>query len=40
MARPEESDREECLQVIPECGHLVPLEKPEEFHQAVSEFLR
>ena len=27
------------LEVIPECGHLIPLEKPAEFHGAVTEFL-
>ena len=27
------------LEVIPECGHLIPLEKPAEFHRAVTEFL-
>jgi pimeloyl-ACP methyl ester carboxylesterase len=27
------------LVVIPECGHLPPLEKPEEFHEAVIGFL-
>ena len=27
------------LEVIPECGHLIPLEKPVEFHRAVTEFL-
>ena len=28
------------LQVIPQCGHLPPLEKPGEFARAVTEFLR
>ena len=27
------------VEVIPECGHLIPLEKPEEFHRAVTAFL-
>jgi pimeloyl-ACP methyl ester carboxylesterase len=27
------------LEIIPECGHLIPLEKPSEFHQAVTKFL-
>lgn len=27
------------LEIVPECGHLVPLEKGEEFHQAVTGFL-
>jgi pimeloyl-ACP methyl ester carboxylesterase len=27
------------LAIIPECGHLPPLEKPDEFHAAVTEFL-
>ena len=27
------------LEIIPECGHLIPLEKPVEFHQAVTKFL-
>jgi len=27
------------LEVIPECGHLVPLEKADEFHRAVTGFL-
>jgi pimeloyl-ACP methyl ester carboxylesterase len=27
------------LEVIPECGHLIPLEKPSEFHQVVMKFL-
>ncbi|MGH7860499.1 MAG: alpha/beta fold hydrolase [Candidatus Binatia bacterium] len=27
------------LEVIPECGHLIPFEKAEEFHRAVTGFL-
>jgi pimeloyl-ACP methyl ester carboxylesterase len=27
------------LEIIPECGHLIPLEKPAEFHEAVTRFL-
>lgn len=27
------------LQVVPECGHLVPLEKPDEFHGIATSFL-
>lgn len=27
------------LEIIPECGHLIPLEKPVAFHQAVTKFL-
>ena len=27
------------LEVVPECGHLMPFEKPEEFHRAVTGFL-
>jgi pimeloyl-ACP methyl ester carboxylesterase len=27
------------LEIIPECGHLIPLEKPPEFHEAVTRFL-
>src|SRR5262249_307318 len=30
---------EATLEVFPECGHLIPLEKPSEFHQAVTRFL-
>jgi pimeloyl-ACP methyl ester carboxylesterase len=27
------------LEIVPECGHLIPLEKPAEFQQAVTAFL-
>jgi pimeloyl-ACP methyl ester carboxylesterase len=27
------------LEIVPECGHLVPLEKPDDFHRIVTAFL-
>ncbi|HEY8514609.1 MAG TPA: alpha/beta hydrolase [Candidatus Binatia bacterium] len=27
------------VEIIPQCGHLIPFEKPDEFHRAVTSFL-